>query len=160
MSLEEVLCDLAACLCAELTPAGAVEPDLCYCDVAPGAIFAHDYSWECDDKCGAAWVRLANGYNAEGLGIPSQNQGCGTLVGMDIEMGVIRCLEQEERGKPPTAESMRAAFNQQISDMLAIRRAVRCCEALGDLDYLLGVYQPIGPTGMVVGGTWTITLVI
>jgi hypothetical protein len=160
VSLASVLCDLAACLCAELTPPGASEPDLCFCDVVPGSIFAHDYAWECEDKCGAAWVRLASGYNAEGVGVPSVSLGCTNFVGIDIEVGVIRCLVQEEAGQPPLAENMNAAATQQIADMLAMRRAIKCCEALVDLDYILGVYQPTGPQGMIVGGTWTITLAI
>lgn len=163
MTMESLLCDLAACLCAELTPDGATEPDLCFCDVVPGQIFAHDYAWQCADsgKCGAAWVRLVTAYPASGLGIPAEpGRPCGVLLGADIELGVIRCLEQESNGEAPPAPVMNAAAIGEIGDMLAIRRAIACCPALADLDFALNTFQPIGPAGMVTGGTWSISVVL
>lgn len=161
MTPGDLLVDLASCLCAEFTPTGGTEPDLCFCDVAPGQTFAHDYVWECDDKCGAAWVRLANAYPAVGVGVPAENRiGCGALLGFDIEIGVIRCLEQESTGEAPPAETMSAAALTQVDDLIAMRRAVMCCDALKDEDYSLNTYQPVGPQGMVVGGTWTLSVVL
>jgi hypothetical protein len=162
MSVESLLTDLAACLCAELTPEDADGPDVCFCDVAPGQTFAHDYAWGCKGgRCGAAWVRLASAYPAEGLGVPadSRTSGCGTGLGVDIEMGVIRCLKTPKDGTPPKAADMSAAALRQIADMLAIRRTIKCCPALEDIEFLLGTYQPIGPGGLVIGGTWTLSAV-
>lgn len=160
--LDELLCDLAACVCAQLTPDGADGPDLCFCGVAPGAQFAHDYTWECDQACGSAWVRVMTAYPTTGTGIPVDptTGGCGTLLGVDIEVGVVRCLEAGPDGEPPSAEAMMNAARRQWSDMLAVRTAIRCCSALDPKDYILNSYQPIGPAGLLVGGTWTLSLAI
>lgn len=159
MSPYDLLCNLAACLCAELTPDGAPEPDLCFCGLVPGQVFAHDYAWECDSKCGAAWVRLVTAYPAEGVGVPAENRlGCGTLLGMDIEVGVIRCITQEPDGNPPTVEELETAAANQFADMIASRKAIKCCEGLQQYDHSLSVYQPLGPQGMVTGGAWVVSV--
>lgn len=160
MSHYSLLCDIAACLCAELTPEGAPGSGLCFCGVAPGRTFAEDYIFGCDSKCGAAWVRLITAYPADGPGLRAENPTrCGSFLGADIEVGVIRCVEQESDGAPPTEAAMEDATAQQIADMVAIRKALACCPSLNDLDYSLGHYTPSGPNGAVVGGTWTVSVV-
>jgi hypothetical protein len=163
VTIGEILASIAACVCAELTPDGADGPDVCFCDVVPGQVFAHDYVWGCeaDGKCGAAWVRMITAYPAVGVGVPADKRpGCGFLLGVDVEIGVIRCLEAGENGNAPEAEVMNAAAMQEIDDMIAIRRAIMCCDALEDIDISLGNYQPTGPAGMVFGGTWALSLAL
>lgn len=162
MNLNELLCDIAACLCAELTPDGAAEPDLCFCGVIPGQTFAHDYVWGCNNgKCGAAWVKLMTAYPAVAPGVPDEQAGnCGFGLGIDVEIGTIRCVEQPADGSPPDEEMMAAAVRNQMSDLVAIRRAVACCDALADLDFILGNYVPIGPQGGIAGGTWAISVML
>jgi hypothetical protein len=161
MTPYELLCDLAACLCAELTPEGAPGPDLCFCGIAPGQQFAEDYIWGCDTKCGSAWVRLITAYPADGVGAPADGVvGCGRGLGVDIEIGVLRCVEQPGDGSAPTEEMLAAASVAQMNDLLAVRRMIACCPSLNDVDYSLGVYTPVGPRGAVVGGRWTLSVLL
>jgi hypothetical protein len=157
--LSEMLTNLAACLCAELTPDGADGPDLCFCGLMPGQQPALDLG-DCPDACGMAWVRLMDAYPAVGLGVewdPTNNGGCGPMIGATVEVGVIRCFEQPAHGGPPEPEELLAGTQQQIEDMLAMRRAIMCCN-LDDEDYALGRYAPYGPQGFIVGGWWTLDL--
>lgn len=158
MTPDELLTDLAACLCAALTPDGEDDPGLCFCGVLPGDTVILDYM-ECDATCGMAWVRLTSAYPATGVGVLSELPGnCGTFLGLDIEIGVMRCLEQPDGGEPPDPEQYAAASALQSDDILAMRRAVQCCAALEDAS--MGLYQPVGPDGAVVGGVWQIFAVI
>lgn len=152
-----LLTDIAACLCAELGDG------LCFCGVVPGREFAHDYIWTCDTDgpCGAAWVRLVTAYPADGVGVRQQNPtGCGTSLGLDVEVGVLRCVEQPSNGKAPTEEMLAVAAEEQLGDLVAIRRMLSCCSSLTDLDYTLGTYTPIGPRGAVAGGTWSLSVLL
>jgi len=158
--INDLLCDLSACLCAALTPEGAAGPDLCFCGVVPGQQVALDHG-ECERGCGMAWTRLVTAYPASGLAVPFDptiSGGCGLLLGVTIEIGVIRCINLPDDGIPEAAELERAT-RQQMEDMLAMRRAVLCC-GLETGDYALSNYQPYGPEGIIVGGWWTLDAVI
>lgn len=157
MAISDVLTDLAACLCAELTPEGEEGPGLCFCGVLPGNQAALEYTWECDDLCGMAWVRLALSYPANGIGIVDERpSNCGAELGVDIEVGIIRCLELPEDGEAPDGATMLASSIEQADDIEAIRRAIACCSPLAETGYILGPYQPYGPQGGIVGGWWTV----
>jgi hypothetical protein len=160
-----LLCDLAACLCAELTPDGRNEPDLCFCGVIPGEIAdagMAGFGGSCESgECGMAWVRLEAAYPAETAGEVSVTaNNCGTFLGLDIEIGVLRCVDCGEDGEPPTAAALEKAVAKQLADMEAMRSAVRCCDALADIDYRLGTYAPVGPQGCVAGGVWTVSVTL
>lgn len=159
----EVLVDLAACLCATLETEGLPEP--CFCGVMPGAQVALDYSGCFSDDCGGngmAWVRLAGFYQANGPGALATQAGqCGVGLGVDIEVGVIRCISAGENdGSPPSAADMLAASLLQYADMAAMRKAFLCCTTLSLKDTVIGQYTPIGPQGGIVGGTWQIFTVV
>lgn len=160
----DLLCSLAACVCAELTPTGRPGPDLCFCGVLPGDIADAGLAGldgNCEDGCGMAWVRLESAYPAVSVGqVSTDENSCGTYLGLDIEIGTLRCIELGEDGEPPSAAAFETAVRQQLSDMEAVRRAVKCCDSLRDLDYLLGVYAPAGPQGGVAGGVWTVSVLI
>lgn len=155
-----LLVDLAACLCAELTDDG--EFDLCFCGVMPGQQFAQDYLWGCDNgNCGAAWVRLITAYPADGVGEPAEEpQGCRNSLGIDIEIGVIRCIEQPADGEAPTEAMLAAAAVLQMADLMAVRKMLACCSTLQDFDYALGTYTPSGPQGAITGGRWTLSVLL
>lgn len=156
-----LLTELAACLCAELTPDGADEPDLCFCGVLPGRIAIADAGFECDNSCGMAWVRLDAAYPATGPGVVAEQQNsCGSLLGLDIEIGVLRCYDTPADGSAPEGAALAASVALQNEGMMAIRRAIKCCEALSDVDYILGLFTPDGPQGGLVGGAWSLSVVL
>jgi hypothetical protein len=156
-----LLTDLAACLCNELTPEGEESHGLCFCGVMPGEVVAADAGWNCDDLCGMAWTRLESSYPATSLGeFQGDENTCGTFLGLDIELGVLRCVEGGDNGEAPEAAEWERATELQLGDMVAMRRAVQCCPALEEIDFLLGTYSPIGPQGLVAGGIWTVSVLI
>jgi hypothetical protein len=151
----EVLVDLAACLCASLTPEGQDDSGMCFCGILPGDNVAIDYIDDCE-TCGMAWVRLQRAYPAAGLGVAATDAtNCNTPLGLDIEIGVVRCVPAGVNGEAPRPEELLESAEQMNADLLAIRRAISCCGEI-DVDYSVGEYAPVGPEGAVLG--WLVTI--
>lgn len=155
----EALAELATCLCSELTKDGS--PGLCFCGLVPGDAAGDQYAGDCEQN-GMAWVRLVTAYPATGVAVPSETPGnCNDGLGFEIEVGAMRCISAgEDDGSPPSAEELLAATDLQIRDMMAMRRAILCCDALNPKDLLLNSYGPIGPAGILVGGVWTLSVML
>lgn len=156
MTIMERLTDLAACLCAQIVTDGSPEP--CWCGIMPGQeALLEALGNDCDG--GVAWVRLSSVYPSVSVGIADTNLGnCSTGTGFEVEMGIARLVGIDEDAPTP-AESLEAA-EQQVKDMVTMRRALVCCDSISGKDYILGQYVPLGPLGAVVGGTWTIFLAL
>lgn len=152
-----LMTDLAACLCAKIDP----NDEMCACGIVPGTQVAADMG-SCDHACGQAWVRLITAYPAvaPGVGPSDPSAACGTFLGADIEIGVVRCIEVPLDGSPPDSGMLEAATIQQIDDLALMRSVIACCDGLADIDYVLGTYSPIGPQGLVAGGTWTLSVAL
>lgn len=154
------LTELASCLCQALTDRG--RPDTCFCGVIGGAIVPLDYCATCEEKCGMAWVRLVSVEEAQ-FGITENATGlggnpCAAPLQATIEVGVTRCAPtMDDNGEPPTMADQLAAAEGQTADMMAALYAIRCCyEPLGDV--VVGTWTPIGPDGVCMGGSWSITV--
>lgn len=147
---------LADCLCTQIVP------DVCFCGVVPGEAPAFDYHGDCDTACGMAWVRLANAYPAAMPGVPSEQPGnCAVALGVEVEVGVARCIGVgNDTGGPPTYDELLQSTELQVADMLAMRRAVVCCDALVAKDTTISAYSPFGPDGGMVGGTMTVSTIV
>lgn len=144
--------ELATCLCAGIDGG----EDMCFCGVLPGDQW-YDMTGECDDKCGMAWVRLAGTFPSFTLPQPAQGfQACDAPLALQIEVGVIRCLEVPDDGSPPSAAELLAAMQVQHKDMLDMRAVLSCCDAFPE--YVLATWAPIGPAGALLGGTWGIVV--
>jgi hypothetical protein len=153
------LSDLAACLCAQIEDSEL--PGLCFCGVVPGDAAVGDHAGDCNDVCGMGWVRLATAYPAASVGIPNEEPGnCSSGMGMDVEIGVLRCLEIPSDGSAPSAAALAEATELQQADMLMMWRAVMCCDAFIPSEVKMGGYRPMGPLGGLVGGAFTIQTVI
>ena len=153
----QVLENLATCLCAQIEIDGL--PPTCFCGTMPGAEVPLDYAGDCDDVCGMAWVRMIASYPSTSVGAAAERPGnCAMGIGVDIEVGIVRCLDVGEGGEPPTPESMAEATRLQAADMMAMWRAVACCH--GSKDWMMGQYQPYGPEGALVGGMFQVAVVI
>lgn len=151
-SVAERLQALALCLCAEV----AKDKPTCFCGVLPGAAIAHDYTSNCEEACGMAWVRMDAAQPVTGIDLVDETVfNCGSDLGFSVEVGIIRCSVLPSDGEAPTdAEQLEMAV-QQLTDMATMRTAIACCD-VGDL--ILRAYQPFGPTGGVVGGTWLVSM--
>ena len=156
-SVQDKLEQIAACVCAQIEVDGL--PETCFCGILPGAEVAWDYTGECDDGvCGMAWVRLISVYPSTAIAVPSEQPGnCSSLIGMDVELGILRCVSlPDDDGTPPKPADLQADAALQIADAMALRKAALCCAP--EKDFMLGLYTPLGPAGGLVGGTWTISL--
>lgn len=153
-----LLTDLATCLCAQILSDDL--PPVCFCGVVPGEQVALDYSGDCEDACGMAWVRLVMSYPSTVIGVPSVTPGnCGLGIGVDVEMGIVRCISVGGvDGQPPSPAELAAAAVLQQADLMAMWRAVSCCR--NSNDWMIGVYTPFGPEGGLVGGTLTLSILM
>lgn len=119
--------------------------------------FDPDDEDDCEDEevhCTQAWVRVA-GVTASG-GIDSFGGACAVVLRMDLEVGILRCIEVEEGGEAPKAGDVLVAAMQSMRDMNSIYR-----EAIGlevwDAIYP-GQWVPNGPAGGQYGGIWMFTV--
>lgn len=157
MPVSSVMTALATCLCAEIQEAGLTPP--CFCGVVPGQTTIQEYVGDCDTHDGMAWVRLANAYPAVGVGIAAETPGsCGASLGFDVEVGVARAYPIQEEALSE-AQTL-ASTEGQVAAMMAARKAILCCSAYGGKDFILGQWTPIGPLGGLVGGSWTVHLLL
>jgi hypothetical protein len=153
--------DLSACLCGEIERSGLPTP--CSCGPMIGSLVL-DYCSTCmDGKCGGqAWVRLVQVFPS--IDFPSPllaSQNCSAPLAFQLEIGIVRCkptgTNSNLRGyTPPSLEQNVEALRLQTADVGAMRRAVLCCFADGDTDYILGSYQPLAGDADCLGGTFTV----
>jgi hypothetical protein len=149
-TINETIAALAACLCTELN-----DDSLCFCGVFPGGD-PYDAMGGCSDEgCGQAWVRLLGAVPSTTVGQPDQTlRNCSAGMSYDVEIGVLRCFPSQEEAL--TEAEMLAIADQQYDDMLAMRRAVNCCDELDE--YILGGYLPLGPDIGAIGGVWSLSI--
>jgi hypothetical protein len=136
-------------------------PDVCFCGVVVGDSVVADYAGGCgDEKQGMAWVRMVSLYPAEGLNRQDESpDNCEKALGMDFEVGILRPVyTMDEYGNPPTAEQYLEASRIANEDAIVMMKAIRCCTALREQDFLVGIYQPGGQGGVMLG-TWPIATI-
>lgn len=152
-SVWPTLTRLAACLCTELSIADL--PETCFCGVLPGDTAALDYV---TDKAGMGWVRLDNAFPASSFPTQTVVNTCTAPLAFQIEVGTAFCAPtfSDARGNPPSVAVMLDTARIQMAAMAAARRAIVCCPGIAARDLVLGSYQPFGPDGAVVGGTWQV----
>lgn len=151
--LKAKLSALAACVCEKVTDSAG----FCFCGVLPGEEW-YDLTEGCDSEtCGMAWVRVAGMYMSTEFGQQDlELNNCNKGVGLELEVGVVRCFPTEEDGSAPDQATLLAGSDQQMEDAVNILRAIECCESFDD--YLIGLWSPIGPEGGSYGGAWTVTV--
>lgn len=153
---------ISACLCAQILDPDNGVPDVCYCGVVPGATPPAGYAGDCSKKCGMAWVRLVSVYPSSSTGVISTVPArCDTGMGMDVEVGILRCMSvgDDQGNLPPPAEQV-AAVELQMADLMVMWKAILCCDAIPSGDVLLGQYQPVGPEGGLVGGIFNLAMAV
>jgi hypothetical protein len=152
--------ELALCLCEQIQDPDNGVPDVCFCGVVPGDQAIGNYAGDCNDKCGMAWVRLVSVYPMSSVGVINPEPGnCGVGLGVDIEMGIFRCISVgDEQGNLPSPAELLEATQLQIADALVMHKAVRCCTAIPSKEAIIGPYTPVGPLGGLVGGTVQVSM--
>lgn len=120
--------------------------------------FDPDPEDECDDDdavCSQAWVRVSNVQPLPGA-LEGWDGDCSLGLSIDLEVGVLRCVDIPERGEAPTATDVLVAAMQSMKDMRAILCAATGCEVWDD--FKVGQWTPAGPLGAQYGGVWTFTV--
>lgn len=121
--------------------------------------FDPDPDDECDDEeavCAQAWVRVMN-VTPTGE-VDSWGGDCGGTLSIDLEVGVLRCIEVMEDGAAPTASQVLVAAAQSMADMKAIYCAAMGCEEAQWAAINAGQWVPTGPLGGQYGGLWTFSV--
>lgn len=118
--------------------------------------FDPDPDDDCDEDetaCSQVWVRVKNV-------TPDANQAwdgdCAVTLRLDLEVGILRCIEIPERGEAPTASDVLVAATQAMTDMNTIFCAAMDCEVWESIES--GQWTPVGPMGGQHGGVWTFTV--
>lgn len=152
-----VLAELSACLCTAL---GDGTP--CFCGILLGPDIPAEYVGDdCEDACGAAYVRLVGAYPTDNFPEPVQFATCNMIMAYNVSVGVLRCASiGEEDGGPVDREQLEQQVLRGLSDMKAIRRAIQCCfqNAFPHVRVVMGTFIPLPQEGGVVGGEWPITI--
>lgn len=152
-----ILDDLATCLCSQIITDGS--PPTCFCGVVPGDEVAMDYAGDCNDTCGMAWVRLVTAYPSTSVGVPVERPGnCAVGIGIDVVLGISRCIELGDNGEPPSQEDLAAGAVLQQADMMTMWRAISCCRT--SKDWRIGSYTPFGPQGGLIGGVLPLSILV
>lgn len=134
--------------------------DVCSYALIPGDAYIpftpDDDGDSCDDEdCSQVWVRVANA----GVARPAQegwDESCSTSLMLDLEVGIMRCMEVVEKGEAPTGTALLGYAMQAMDDMNTIMCAAMNCEVWTSIS--MGQWTPIGPMGGEFGGQWTMSV--
>jgi|SRR5688572_14572744 len=152
-SIYPLLIDLASCLCQQMDTMGG--PSLCYCGITTGNITLDYCGGGCEDGgCGGqAWVRLVDAFPSSVF--PTADAAltnCNSPWAYAVEIGVARCAPMGTSTgvngyNPPSVDDNVGAIRLQTADLSAMRRAIQCCFAKTDRDYLIGTYSQFEVNG-------------
>lgn len=103
--------------------------------------------------CSQVWVRVMS-VTPSAASMESWTGDTSAIsVSLNIEVGVLRCMEVMEEGEAPTESQVLVAALQAMDDMRAILCAALGCEVWDALN--VGNWSPFGPMGGQYGGTWS-----
>lgn len=123
--------------------------------------FDPDEDDECDPDeaiCSQVWVRVT-GVQPTPSGVESWGgDSCAMDLTIDLEVGVLRCLDVPDDGEAPTAVQVTAAAMQAMDDMNTIQCSALSCEVWESIN--IGTWVPLGPLGGQYGGVWTFTVTV
>jgi hypothetical protein len=114
-----------------------------------------DECGEDEAACSQAWVRVAGVHPAfENQSFDGSD--CSSVLSVDLEVGVLRCIEIPSGGEAPTASQVLLASLQSMEDMRAIYCAALGCDVWDTIN--AGAWTPSGPLGGQYGGIWTFSV--
>ncbi len=106
-----------------------------------------------DDDCSQVWVRVMSTAMSPS---PGWDDTCATVMTVELEVGILRCMPIIAEGEAPTASAMLGFAVQSMDDMNKILCAAMGCEVWNSID--AGQWNPLGPLGGQYGGLWTFTV--
>lgn len=156
---------LLACLTEALsvTPLGPpCTTSLRHVDTGP---ILDDCDCSCTDDAGATRQGHAYVRHVQTLPDPQVNRSgvelpMGAWPGwyVTLELAVTRCWPLTEDGSALPADQQTDLARQHLADAAALRRAVRCCTALGEYSWEWVASGAIGPDGGCAGNVATIAV--
>lgn len=153
-ALNEALISFTGCI-------GEALEDICSYGLTIGdsyVPFDPDPEDDCEEDeaaCSQAWVRVVS-VTPSPVTPESWNGECASILRVDLEVGVLRCLEIPEGGEAPTASDVMVAAMQSMADMKAIHCAALGCEVWEAIE--VGSWSPTGPLGGQYGGIWSFSV--
>lgn len=154
-----VLQELAQCVVDELDERGL--PGVDVTTIQPGAQPVNDYAGN-GKNCAELILNVTQVYpSGAGFPAPAEAATCAVELAYEIAVGILRCAPAMTGGstkpKPPTPAATLESTALHIADMRAMHTAIRCCLG-GKREYVVRGWQPYGPNGGVVGGTWVVVV--
>jgi len=112
----------------------------------------------CDVACTQAWVRVMSITPSSVDPTSMDGNDCAMMLNLQLEVGILRCIELRQGGEAPTATEVLGYAIQSVNDSRAILRAAMNCEVWDSIT--AGEWLPQGPLGGQYGGTWTFTVTV
>lgn len=150
-----LLVKMLGCLEAEFTRSGLSSSHF---TLVHGAEYALDMlgEGECEAR---VWVHLITAFPSAAF--PSVDETTSMVaspLAYEVQVGVARCAPTVDRRYTPSVEEYLDAARMQMADMAAMRRAICACLVEAEREFVLATYEPQGPLGGLVWGTWTLTI--
>lgn len=152
-----VLTRLMGCVESEITAAGI---DTCFAGIVSGAMA--DSTAVTDEAM--VWVRMGEVTPVVAEGRPNV-MSCGVELQVTVEVGFLTCYPVD-----PDGDALGVDENLEITmtvnaALMALHRAINCCEWLAAPNGRKAIYDvtswtPAGPLGRVVGGAWSVQIVV
>lgn len=133
--------------------------------------FDLDEDEDCQDEeapdCSQAWVRVMTISAKPGADTGFDGKQHYMEYALDLEVGVIRCIDIPEDGEAPSTTEVMTQALQAMTDANDMLCAALNCGATdedpeaGVWDTIsVGTWAPLGPLGGQHGGTWTFTVTL
>lgn len=191
LAIQQAAQDLLDCACDSLDRLPAEAPGLAGCPCRVGVVPGQPAADGCDGGCdvtpgsypGQLTVNVARLFATDfqtfpretgvlatvgGTGIRSlKNCAMPQVTAVELVLTLWRCAPgPDDRGCPPTMESLNAAAIQLHADMLAVQQGILCCFAGTDTSarhgrrYVVGQTLTLGPQGGCAGFQTTVTVAL
>lgn len=132
--------------------------------VAPGAAAPWDNCCQAGAGEGQAWVAVERRYPTDPFPVEdvAASPCAPTEFAAALAVGVLRCAHTvDDQGRAPLASDVHADAAKVQADADTVLEAIVCGFA-AELDdpagWLLGGWEPLGPSGGCVGGLWRLTV--
>ena len=159
--IQPILTRLTGCVETATTAAG-FEP--CFLGLVSGLMA--DGTHVSDESGPMFWVRMGEVTPVISEGRPNIMT-CGVELEVNVEVGFLTCYPVEADGAALTVEQNLAIVNEVNAAMMALHRAINCgCAWTKDpvtqrkTPYDVVSWTPAGPIGGVIGGAWSMTMVV
>lgn len=132
--------------------AGALKDVYGKVSVQPGALILPASSG--DDCCELfVWLRIIRRLKMSGLDAPAIAH-CPTVSVLDIEVGVVRCIDLGDDAEPDVEEDSVQVWTDAENLDLIVQTAMR-----GSKHWRMGEGRPFGPSGFLIGWTQEVRVV-